>query len=126
MLRNTGNKPPCSESCRLKCFQKINQDQRTKIFSQFWSIGDLTHQLEFVSRSITSIQPKYRYANPEKVRRLNNAFYFDTEGGRIRVCKTFFTSTLDIPYRFIRTVIEKVVRDFLKKTFVENTENIKL
>ena len=37
----------------------------------------------------------------------HNAFYFETNGTRARVCKIFFKNTLDITGRCIRTVINK-------------------
>jgi len=54
-----------------------------------------------------SIKPKYRYSSTENHRKLNNAYYFELNETRFRVCKHFFKAILDINDRPIRTVISK-------------------
>ncbi|CAH1988134.1 unnamed protein product [Acanthoscelides obtectus] len=81
-------KPACGEKCRLKCSMKISEEARKQIFQQFWAMGDLQRQREFISRGMVSVQPKYRYyVKLEGSRRLNQAYYLNVDSQNIRVCK---------------------------------------
>ncbi|CAH1955414.1 unnamed protein product [Acanthoscelides obtectus] len=94
--------PPCSDRCRLKCFEKMDVDNRKNIFKPYWEMGDLQRQRAFILSRMTPIQPKYRHEKADSCRRLNNAFYLGSgTKGRIRVCKYLFMSALDISSRII-------------------------
>ncbi|KAL4091306.1 hypothetical protein QTP88_026009 [Uroleucon formosanum] len=43
----------------------------------------------------------------QNLRVLNNSFYFEMNGSKVRVCKTFFKSTLDLNDRVIKTALSK-------------------
>lgn len=103
---------PCDAKCKQKCSTRINENQRTTVFSKFWQLGDLARQREFVSKCIVDVKPEYRYPKNEN-RRLNKAFHLTINESKIRVCKKFFTATLDISDRFVRSVIEKMEDGFL-------------
>ncbi|CAH2010520.1 unnamed protein product [Acanthoscelides obtectus] len=98
---------PCGKKCRLKCSTKISQDQRQKIFEEYWQLGDVLQQRGFIAGRMLTIKPKYRCQKGENSRRLNSSFFFDLDGQNIRICKQFFMSTLGISSRVIRTVTEK-------------------
>lgn len=99
--------PPCGENCRLKCDNKINDGIRRQIFQEFWNLGNTERQHTYISSCMESIKPQYRYPTENSPRNFNNAFYFDINGTRMRVCKTYFKSTLAITDRPIRTVLSK-------------------
>lgn len=99
--------PPCGEKCRFQCSNKINEDIRKDIFSGYWALADLQKQREFIIRHTEPIKPKYRYSCTQNYRNMNSAFYFEVDGNRIRVCKTFFKATLSINDRPIRTALAK-------------------
>lgn len=67
---------------------------------------------------MTTVKPKYRYVRERSTRRQNNAFYFEINNEKIRVCKLFFKNTLSINDRPIRTVINK--RDLHHPQFLVN------
>lgn len=104
-------KEPCNDKCRYQCPKKISEEQRLKIFNDYYSLSNINRKRDFLSKNMELIQPKYRYvrANRQKAeRRCNYAFYFQSlEGKKIRVCKTFFRNTLDINDRTILTVRNK-------------------
>lgn len=99
--------PPCGEKCRLKCKDKIDEISRQQLFDAFWGLGNLERQREFVVRHSQPIKPKYRYSSTQDFRALNTAFYFEVNGCKIRVCKPFFKSTLDLSYKAIKTALKK-------------------
>lgn len=86
-------KSPCGEKCRLKCFEKIPEEKREQIFSEYYSLGDIEKQREYIAFNMSSVNPKYKYSNVEHPRNPNNAFYFIISGTKIRVCKKFFMAT---------------------------------
>ncbi|XP_063635068.1 uncharacterized protein LOC134805772 [Cydia splendana] len=100
-------KPPCTIKCKRNCTQIFTETQRKIIFENYWEMGDLQRQREYILRHISPIYPKYSYKVHNSNRGHNNAFYFTVNQQRIRVCKTFFKATLDITDRVIRTVIQK-------------------
>ncbi|KAF2893553.1 hypothetical protein ILUMI_12621 [Ignelater luminosus] len=100
-------KPPCTETCKLKCSSKITTESRKLIFENYWALGDIQRQRDYLSSCMAPIKPKYQYHRNETKRRDNNAFHFTINGTPIRVCKLFFKSTLDITDRPTRTVIDK-------------------
>ncbi|XP_026743215.1 uncharacterized protein LOC113504908 [Trichoplusia ni] len=101
-------KIPCTEKCKLKCTENISTPDRYDLFKEFWDLGDLNKQRAYISTCMVDIVPKYKYTNAEKPRRPNKAYYFTVNNIKIRVCKTFFKSTLDITDRTIFTVQTRV------------------
>ncbi|CAG9760292.1 unnamed protein product [Ceutorhynchus assimilis] len=97
----------CTNKCRLQCATKIQVEERQKIFEEFWKLGDIQRQRQFILFSMESISPKYQYKRENSNRMCNNAFHFHIGGNKIRVCKTFFKGTLAITDRPIRTVLHK-------------------
>ncbi|RZF43012.1 hypothetical protein LSTR_LSTR016942, partial [Laodelphax striatellus] len=99
--------PTCSEKCKLKCSEKLNEDDRKAIFKSYWDLGDIQQQRLFISYNMEKIHSRYRYVREGSKRSNNNAFYFTVKDKRIRVCKTYFVNTLAITDRQIRTVTDK-------------------
>ena len=104
-------KPPCSDKCKLECVKNIDEQERMKIFEDFWALNSLDKQRNYIAALTSTVQTKYRYVREggsNKRRAHNVAYHFKiTVGDKIRVCKTFFKNTLDINDRPIRTVLEK-------------------
>ncbi|KAL4707280.1 hypothetical protein ACJJTC_019818 [Scirpophaga incertulas] len=100
-------KAPCAETCRLKCSEKIDGEQRLSIFNNFWKLGELSRQRDFVSKCIKEVKPKYSLHNENSKRSLNLAYHFIVDSETIRVCKRFFQATLDIGHSFITTIKKK-------------------
>lgn len=80
---------------------------RQQVFDAYWALSDLERQREFIVRHSQQIKPKYRYSSTQNFRVLNNAFYFEINGSKIRVCKPFFKSTLDLSNKAIKTALSK-------------------
>jgi len=103
-------KSPCKDKCRLKCTEKINEDERMSVFNAYWNLGNIAKQREFIHNCTTEIKPKYSYVREGGQRPRRNhsaAFFFNLGDRRIRVCKIFFRNTLAINDRPIRTAFEK-------------------
>lgn len=120
-------RPPCGNQCKQKCNSKIDETQRQNIFEKYWSLGDLSKQRSYIATCMLSIKPKYRYSSTENHRKLNNAYYFELNETRFRVCKHFFKATLDYindRLTIVQFEMSSVKKEFLlhfKQNYVENT-----
>ncbi|KAL4126685.1 hypothetical protein QTP88_010894 [Uroleucon formosanum] len=90
-------------------------DERNLIFKEYWKLGNLSRQREFISRHITDINPKHRYPKQNSNRPLNYRYSFNINGLLVQVCKTNFKNTLNITDRTIRTVRSKLQNGFLSE-----------
>lgn len=108
-VRKEGRKllPPCAENCRYRCTKQFTSEDRLSIFNDYWNMADLQRQRDFIAGHAKSIKHKYR--NTECVRRLNVAYYLFCKGRDedTRVCQKFFSSTLGVSTRVLRTVEDK-------------------
>lgn len=99
--------PTCGSRCILKCSEKLSEERRAEFFQQYWSLGSLQRQRDYLSSCIEPLQLSYRRISTNKEpRRQNCAFCLLHNGKRIRVCKTYLTNTFGIKERTIRTVIQ--------------------
>ncbi|CAK1602117.1 unnamed protein product [Parnassius mnemosyne] len=101
-------KPPCTEKCRLKCRNKITEEQRQEIFECYWGLGSLQRQRDFLNSCLITLKVPYRRVKEgaAKARNQNCVFNFTVNGETKRTCKTFFLNSLGISERTLRTVIE--------------------
>lgn len=99
-------KSPCDDTCRLKCKQKLNEEERQSLLEKFWEIGNINRQREYLGRHMNKIVPKYRYASTDRTH--NYEYYFQVNYKDIKVCKKMFHNTLCISYMMTRTVRSKL------------------
>nr|CAH7757935.1 unnamed protein product [Callosobruchus chinensis] len=92
--------PPCNDKCILKCYSKFTEEDRKQIFKEYWGLGDLEKQRQYISASMTVVKPKYRYVREGSHRRPNNAFHFEIRDKKIR-------SSSNLPYVSLIGVIGK-------------------
>ena len=107
LLRNTGqeyftarnktvepkqcNKTPCG--CPLKCFEKVSEGQRQKLFDGFWASADFNTQNACICGCIKVIEIKRRYTSKgADSRRSNSRVYYVHNGSGVsaRVCRKAF------------------------------------
>lgn len=98
-------RPPCGNNCRLSCKNNFNEPKGLQLFNAFWELADLQRQREFIVRHAQEIKSKYRYSSTQNLTAQNTSFYFEINGSKIRFCKTFFKSTLDLNDRVIKTAL---------------------
>lgn len=99
--------PPCN--CRLNCPIKLgNEKTRKKIFDDYWALGSLQRQRDYLCSCIDMLETTYRRikVNAQEPRKPNCSFSFLQDGKKIKVCKPFLMSTLGIKERTVRTVIK--------------------
>lgn len=104
--------PRCDqETCKKfgrNCF-KFTEADRILLFEDFYKLGSLQLQREFISRYVQQTIPKQRTTQKEKSRR-EKTNYYKLPLNRVpeKVCQRMFLSTLGVSEKMVRTVLKKV------------------
>jgi len=51
-------KPPCTDKCRLKCIEKLNNDVHITIFELYWGLGTHIRQCDFITKYVKVVEKK--------------------------------------------------------------------
>ena len=51
-------KSGCGAFCRQRCHDRIDAAQREKIFSEFWQLGNLSTQRQFLANHVRTVETK--------------------------------------------------------------------
>ncbi|XP_077295738.1 uncharacterized protein LOC143917974 [Arctopsyche grandis] len=88
----------CS-TCRFKCAEHFTEENRRFLCANYWKLADFKLQKDFILSSVVSCPPKRRLetrSSNRKARVDSKQYYFEKDNAKIRVCQTFFRSTLSI------------------------------
>lgn len=96
--------PPCSNRCKLLCSTKFNNNFRAELIEQYWKLGTLQRQRDFLGSCIEPLQLKYRRIFLSKTEPRRHYFYWMTESAFMYVNPLWFP--LGITERTIRTIIQ--------------------
>ena len=104
------SKKDCKLSCRFKCENVCDAEIRQKMFEQFYKFDqngkhafiDSTTEQSAVKRQTT----KDEETNTKKQTRRRNSigYFFKPQGTKVKVCKSFYLSTLAISQKMVYTV----------------------
>lgn len=105
-------RPVCTNSCKLKCFDKFDLATRQNIHLNFWKLADHCKQWEFINK-FTEKQNKKRITTEGPSRRQFTTKYFlplptDNLFKPQQVCLKTFLNTLCITDQFVRTAQSKM------------------
>ena len=83
--------------CKMKCFDKVVEESRIRIFKDFWASGKRDTHVAFVHSHVVEHPIKrHRTKDEGKRRHCTREYFLDTDGGRVAVCKKAFSSILAI------------------------------
>ena len=77
-------KKGCGHSCRYKCHSKFSEEERERLFNEFWILGDINRQRNFLSKYATKTR------KGKEGKRSAIVWSFPTIDSNQKVCKTFF------------------------------------
>lgn len=97
--------PPCK--CILRCFDKISEDMRKKIFDEYWSLGDHSRQWDFIARYAKIFEKKVATISNSR-RSFSRKYYLPINNDEIHVCKIMFLKTLSVSEKVISTISKKL------------------
>lgn len=102
--------PPCKEDCKLKCHERVTNEDRQLVFDKFYESHDQRKKWDFISRLLYLKRPDRPSAETisGKNRSTSIEYHVRVKGDIVRVCKTLFLSTLQISEQVIKTVVKKL------------------
>lgn len=122
LKRSKKVQPPCLWNCRIKCYDKVTDEERQIMFNEYYALADMHCQWQYLARYLKRDLPKYNYIaqkhrerveserNPViRIRNRSNniRYYLNVNNEMIRVCKTMFLATFDIKVATVDTVLRK-------------------
>lgn len=103
-------KPPCKYTCRLKCSQRLSQEQREQIRSVYYNIErNLSAKRQYIVSCITT-KPTVRKRQRESSRvnkKESHTYFLKWNNQSEKVCITFFLNTLVIPETTVKFALSK-------------------
>lgn len=116
-VQKHGVKKGCGELCPRKCFQKITEDRRKFLNSEFWKMTDEKERKAYILHHVSSALVKQRTTVVVGDNHRRNKSYTytlnDENGTSHNVCKIFFLTTLGF----------SVNNDRIVRTSLLNAEN---
>lgn len=114
-------RPPCT--CKLKCFDKITEQQREYIFKHFWRLGKRSNQWNFLVQYTTRKKPKtvtQAHFGRTSQKYIFNYFLPLTENiekdvETVKVCQAMFSQTLVISGKVVTDSWARLTGDFKDK-----------
>ncbi|XP_076107556.1 uncharacterized protein LOC143075857 [Mytilus galloprovincialis] len=105
----------CKGGCRFKCSKNISETERKAIFKTFWSYSD-SEKNAFYGNNIEKLKKERKRTNKEISRKqFTYKYHLPKECSKLRICKEFFLSTLDISGRRIQWFFDKKSPQFEDK-----------
>lgn len=101
-------KPPCSSKCIKKCSENIEETEREYIFKCYWELGSHERQWDFISKFVSSHEPKrIKAKGPNRSRIMKYTLPTSNDSKSVAVCRTMFLNTLSISEKPVRTLFDK-------------------
>ena len=75
--------------CTLRCCDKVSLEQRKKLFSGFWGIGEFDVQNAYINGCVKSMPVKRHYSSTAR-RGTTRLYYVQNGEYSVRVCKVAF------------------------------------
>lgn len=86
----------CEVDCKYMCSKKISSHEREEIFKGFWTLSNDSKLHFYAKNTERIIKLRKQTSNEESRRQYSYMYYFHVNNEKIRVCKTFFLSTIDV------------------------------
>jgi len=101
----------CEGKCKYKCASHFTAPERKDAFDNFWQLND-TEKNTFYAQTTDKFVKATKRTKKAQSRRQNTMQYYLVKGiDRIRVCKQFYLSTLDISAKRIEYFYKRQERD---------------
>lgn len=91
-------KESCGKGCHFKCLFVFNQEKRSEIFKNFYTLSYKEKNGFILSNVIQYLTKQKRKADKSNEQRKTQAFkyYLPSNGEQIQICKKMFLNTLSI------------------------------
>lgn len=102
-------KLPCNEKCRIGCSKLFSEEERQKIFEEFYALGDKSLQSTQLASLViqqSKNRTRKRKENNTRNRQFSRTYHFFREGRLVQVCAKMFLNTFSIDEKRVRTVLQ--------------------
>nr|CAH7763754.1 unnamed protein product [Callosobruchus chinensis] len=103
-------KAPCN--CRMKCSEKLKENERQNIFDSYWSEENSTDvKRQFIFSCVekhSAVRSRKRDPHSTKSKDYSLLYYFSVNSQRLKVCKVMFLNTLSISNTVVVNTLKKV------------------
>ena len=97
---------PCK--CGLHCFNVLSQEQRQRIFDNFWKLGWFDIQTGYLCGAVKALAVKRQYTNHTQSRRNTTRVYVHHDGRvSVHVCRMAFLRIHGISNNRLTRVLKK-------------------
>lgn len=100
------NLKDCENNCKYLCGKKISINERQAIHESFWRLSN-NEKLHFYGHNTERSDTKRTQTKNESRRQFSFKYFFHINDVKIRICKLFFLSTLDISQRRVEYFYKK-------------------
>jgi len=98
---------PCAnKNCQNKCKNKFSEEDRQKLFTEFWSSGDPIRQKDYILGCVRTIDIKRKRVEGIIRRNISKEYSLTFKDERKIVCLQFILSTLDITKKFLYYTVD--------------------
>ncbi|KAL8594817.1 hypothetical protein ACOMHN_047534 [Nucella lapillus] len=94
-------------NCRFRCSEKVPEETRQAIHKVYWSLASYERQRAFIAQHVEQNDIKQVKSKTGARREVANSFFFVHNRKEHRVCKAFFTKTLDISSKVVDYTMKK-------------------
>lgn len=100
---------PCPITCRLKCHENINYEERYNLFQLYWNLENLSRKWDFLARYVKVTGTKQAIVLKEFSRRkFSRKYFLIVKNKEIQVCKKMFLNTFGISEKVVNTICKKL------------------
>jgi len=101
------NNPCVNSKCPNKCTNKITEEERQIIFSNFWELESYERQRDFLLSSTKDIDIKRKRVIGTSRRNVTREYYLSCNSEPKRVCQQFLLKTLDMSQKCLIYTLSK-------------------
>lgn len=102
--------PPCN--CRSRCYDKLSEESRRKIFESFWGLGDRDKQWIYVANLVKKQNKRRVYTDTVSRRKYTLKYSLPVADGdnieHVDVCKKHFLNTISVSDQVVNKALEKM------------------
>ena len=84
------------KGCRFKCEEKLNEEDRKVICSEYWALGDFGRQRDYLLNSVDEKKVEKKSKGAVRPKSISREYHLRLNDERHRVCQYFFHETLSI------------------------------
>lgn len=98
----------CFGKCRYKCATKFSENERKAVFQNFWKLSDIEKNTFYANTTDRNVKLRKRTKSETSRKRYSIQYFLVKDCDRIRVCKEFYHTTLDISNKRVEHFYKKV------------------